>query len=153
MKKVIRLTESDLHALVQRSVARVLREQQDNDLLLQSLAQSIIQSGRLDAKVGENDAEFELQGDKFAYVVYEVISDPYMQSGMKSSSYDVPNDSDEIVDKPTVEIGSIEFCNGEGECIPIHDNGIIKQALEKVIEVDYGNLDIPNEDEYFFDEE
>jgi len=153
MKKIIRLTESDLHNIVQQSVARVLREQQDNSLLLQSIAQSIVQQGNVGAIIGENDAEFRLQGDMYAYITYEVISDPYMQQGMKSSSYDVPNDSDEIVDSPTVEIGSIEVCNGDGECIQIHDNGIVKQALENTIEIDYNGMDIPSEDDYYYNEE
>lgn len=153
MKKIIRLTESDLHNIVQQSVARVLREQQDNSLLLQSIAQSIVQQGKVGAIVGENDAEFRLRGDKYAYITYEVISDPYIQQGMKSSSYDVPNDSDEIMDNQTIEIGSIECCNGDGQCIQIHDNGIVKKALESVIEIDYNGMDIPSEDDYYYNEE
>lgn len=149
MKKIIRLTESDLHNIVQHSVARVLREEQDKNFLLQMVAQSIVQQGQLQAKVGENDAEFNLQGGKFAYITFEIDSDPYMQQGMKSSSYDVPNDADEIVDKPMVEIGSIEICNDEGQCMQIHDNGIVKQALENVIEIDYDMDDIPSSEDYF----
>jgi hypothetical protein len=69
---------------------------------------------------------------------------------MRSSSYDVPDDPDEIIDKPTVEIGSIEFCNSDGEgCVQIHDNGIVKKALESVINVDYTDFDIPSEQDYY----
>lgn len=145
MKAIYRITESDLHNLVQRSVLRILREQ-DNNLLLQSIAQSVVQQGTLDVNVGENDGDFELQGDTFAHISFEVLCDPYMQQDMRTSSYDEPSDS--LIDKPTVEIGSIEYCR-EGYCTPIRDNGIVKKALEKMIRVDYSNLDIPTEQEYY----
>jgi len=149
MRKIIRLTESDLHNLVQRSVLRILHEQ-DNNLLLQNIAQSIASQGQLDVTAGENEGEFYLQGGDYAYITYNVECDPYMQQGMRSNSYDVPNDDDQIIDKPTVEVGSIEFCNRDGEgCIQIHDNGIVKRALESVINVDYTDFDIPSEQDYF----
>jgi hypothetical protein len=153
MKKIIRLTESDLHNLVQRSVAMVLQEQQDNNLLLQSIAQSIAQKGRLDVILGENDTDIELQGGRFANITFEVIGDPYMKRGMRSNSYDVPDDPDEIIDNPTIEVGSIEYCNNDGRCIPIHDNGIVKKALESIIEINYNPLDIPSEEDYYYTEE
>lgn len=152
MKKIIRLTESDLHNIVQHSVARVLQEQQDTNLLLQSIAQSIAQQRKLNVNVGENDSEFRLQGDRFAYITFEVDCDPYMQKGMRSGDYDVPDDADEIIDEPIIEVGSIELCNNEGECIQIHDNGIIKKALESIIDVDYDVNKIPSEEDYFYTE-
>ena len=152
MKKIIRLTESELHNLVQRTARRVIREQ-DESLLLQTLAQVIVQQRSVGATVGENDAEFQLQGGRYAYITYSVDCDPYMMQGMKSSSYDVPNDSDEIIDKPTVEIGSIEFCDNDGECVQVRDNGIIKQALERTVEIDYNGYDIPNEEDYYYTED
>ena len=103
MKKIIRLTESELHNLVQRSVQRILREQ-DERFLLQSIAQSIVQKRSVGAKLGENDGEFRLQDGNYAYITYTVEGDPYMQRGMRSSSRDVPDDPDEIIDNPTVEI-------------------------------------------------
>lgn len=153
MKKIIRLTESELHGLVQHSVQKILREQNENGLLLQSLAQTIIQQGSLGAVVGENDAEFRLQGGKYAYITYTVDSNPYMQKGMRSYSYDVPDDSDEIVDNPIIEVGSIEICDDEGHCMPIRDNGIVKKALESVIDINYDINNIPSEDDYYYNEE
>ena len=146
MKKIIRLTESDLHNLVQRSVARILREQDEN-LLLQAIAQALVQQ-RLYASQGENEAEVQLQGDTIAQVTYVVNSDPYTKQGMRSSSIDVPNDPDEIVDNPTIEVVEIVVCR-DGECLPIQDNGIIKQTLEKNVEIDYSGNDIPNEQDYY----
>ena len=150
MKKVIRLTESDLHNIIEGSVRKVLREEQDKSLLLQSIAQSIVQQGRFDVTLGENDADFDLQGGYYAYVTFEVMGDPYIKRGMRSNDYDVPDDPDEIVDDVKVEVGSIKYCNPNDECIDLMDNGIVKQALEKVISVDYSNMDIPDEDEYFY---
>ena len=152
MKKIIRLTESELHNLVQRSVQRILREQ-DESFLLQSIAQAIVQKRSIGATLGECDAEIPLQGGNYAYITYTVEGDPYMQRGMRSSSYDVPDDPDEIIDSPTVEIGSIEVCNDEGQCTPIRDNGIVRQALERTIDIDYSPIDnIPSEEDYFYTE-
>ena len=53
MKKIIRLTESDLHNLIKRSVERILREQGGDDLLLQSIAQGLVQQ-QLSVSPGEN---------------------------------------------------------------------------------------------------
>jgi hypothetical protein len=151
MKKIIRLTESELHNLVQRSVQRILREQ-DESFLLQSIAQAITQQGSIGATLGDCDAEIPLQGGKYAYITYTVEGDPYMQRGMRSSSYDVPDDPDEIIDNPPVEIVSIEVCDDEGQCIQVRDNGIVTQALERTIDIDYDIDRIPSEEDYFYTE-
>ena len=142
MKKLIRLTQSDLHSLVQRSVLRVLREQDEN-FLLQSIAQSLVQQ-RLVANQGENEIEVQLQGDAIAQITFVVESSPYMRQGMKSSSYDVPDDPDEVVDNPTIEVVEVVVCK-DGDCLPIQDNGIIQQTLQKNVEIDYNGGDIPSE--------
>lgn len=151
MRKIIRLTESDLRGIVQRSVERILREQGNDDLLLQSIAQGLVQQ-RLNVNPGENEAEVELGEDTFAYVDYNVLCNPYLKQGMKSSSYDVPDDPDEIIDEPKVEIIQIDYCQ-DGDCKPIQDNGIIKKALENNIEVDYSDYDVPSEKEFFYYED
>ena len=146
MKKLIRLTESDLHNLVQRSVLRVLREQDEN-FLLQSIAQSLVQQ-RLVANQGENEIEVQLQGDAIAQITFVVESSPYMRQGMKSSSYDVPDDPDEVVDNSTIEVVEVVVCK-DGDCLPIQDNGIIQQTLQKNVEIDYNGGDIPSEQDYY----
>ena len=146
MKKIIRLTESDLHNLIQRSVLRVLREQDEN-FLLQSIAQSLVQQ-QLIANQGRNEIEVRLQGDAIAQIEYVVGSDPYMRQDMRSSSYDVPDGSEGIIDNPTIEVVEVVVCK-DGECLPIQDNGIIQQTLEKNVEIDYSGGDIPSEQDYF----
>jgi hypothetical protein len=146
MKKIIRLTESDLHNLIQRSVLRVLREQDEN-FLLQSIAQSLVQQ-QLIANQGRNEIEVRLQGDAIAQIEYVVESDPYMRQDMRSSSYDVPDGSEGIIDNPTIEVVEVVVCK-DGECLPIQDNGIIQQTLEKNVEIDYSGGDIPSEQDYF----
>ena len=78
MKRIIRLTESDLHNVIRRSVERILREQGGDDLLLQSIAQGLVQQ-QLSVSPGENDAEVELGEDTFAYVKYNVLCSPYLK--------------------------------------------------------------------------
>lgn len=146
MKKIIRLTESDLHNIVRNSVLRVLREQ-DDTMLLQIIAQALADQ-RQEAKPGDNEARVELEGDNFAYIDYNVLCDPYMRQGMKSQSYDVPDDADEIIDDVEIEVTEVGYCQ-DGECRIIEDNGIIKKALENAVEIDYDGQDIPSEEDYF----
>jgi hypothetical protein len=124
----------------------VLREQDEN-FLLQSIAQSLVQQ-RLVANQGENEIEVQLQGDAIAQIAFVVESSPYMRQGMKSSSYDVPDDPDEVVDNPTIEVVEVVVCK-DGDCLPIQDNGIIQQTLQKNVEIDYNGGDIPSEQDYY----
>ena len=154
MKKIIRLTESDLRGIVQRSVLRVLQEQNDFGLLLQSIAQSIAQKSTIDANPGENEQEVQLENGRLAFVAYDVQCNPYLRQGMKSYDYDVPNDPDEIIDNPEVVVTEIILYDEDGDNeIPLEDNGIVKKALESVIQVDYSNYDVPSEEDYFYYED
>ena len=151
MKRIIRLTESDLHNLIKRSVERILREQGGDDLLLQSIAQGLVQQ-QLSVSPGENEAEVELGEDTFAYVKYNVLCSPYLKQGMRSHDYDVPDDPDAIIDEPEVEVIEVDYCQ-DGDCNPIQDNGIIQKALQNNIEVDYSDYNVPSEEDYFYYED
>ena len=154
MKKIIRLTESDLRGIVQRSVLRVLQEQNDFGLLLQTIAQSIAQESTIDANPGENEQEVQLEDGRLAFVTYDVQCSPYLRQGMKSNDYDVPDDPDEIIDNPEVVVTEIILYDEDGgNEIPLEDNGIVKKALESVIQVDYSNYDAPSEEDYFYYED
>ena len=153
MKKIIRLTESDLRGIVQRSVLRVLQEQNDFGLLLQSIAQSIVQKGEIDVNPGENDLEVELQDGRLVYIKYNVLCSPYLRQGMKSSDYDVPDDPDEIIDDWDVEIIDICLYDYDDNEVTINDNGIVKESLKRVLQIDYSNYDVPSEKEFFYYED
>ena len=152
MKKIIRLTESDLHNLIQRSVERVLREQGDA-LLLQDIAQCIVQKGEIDVNPGENDLEVELQDGRLAYIKYNVLCSPYLRQGMKSYDYDVPDDPDEIIDDWDVEIIDICLYDYDDNEVTINDNGIVRESLKRVLQIDYSNYDVPSEEDYFYYED
>lgn len=147
MKQIIRLTESDLHNIIRHSVNQILREE-DNSMLLQIIAQALSQK-EVYARDGENEEEVELGNGAYAYITYEVSSSPYMERGWKSHTNELPNDPDEVVDSPSVYVNGIEYCENDEECIELEDNGIIKDALENTIVMDYGDDDIPYSDEYF----
>lgn len=151
MKKIIRLTESDLHNFIKRSVERILREQGGDDLLLQSIAQGLVQQ-QLSVSPGENEADVELGKDTFAYIKHNVLCSPYLKQGMRSNDYDVPDDPDEIIDEPEVEVIEVDYCQ-DGDCNPIQDNGIIQKALQNNIEVDYSDYNVPSEEDYFYYED
>ena len=150
MSKVIyRLTESELHNLVDESVRRIIREN-DTNFLLQIVAQSVIQKGRIDAEGGEQDIELNIGQDKLAYILFNVNSNPYETPNTATSSYEEP--TNEIKDDVSVEIIDLEILK-DGESYPLEDNGIVKKALEKVIVMDYTNQDVPSERDFFSSED
>jgi hypothetical protein len=116
---------------------------------LQSIAQSIVQKGEIDVNPGENDLEVELQDGRLAYITYNVECDPYMRQGMRSSSYDVPDDPDEIIDDWDVEIIDICLYDYDNNEVTINDNGIVRESLKRVLQIDYSNYDVPSEDDYY----
>ena len=151
-KVLIRLTEGELKQIIDESVTSIIREH-DNAFMLQVVAQAIAQKGNISVVGGgENDVEVELGGDKIAYVLFNVEVNPYIHSGMKSNDYDVPDDPDEIVDEPKVEVIQAEILVDDNS-IPLEDNGIIAKALENAIEVDYSSMDVPSEEDYYYYEE
>lgn len=153
MKKIIRLTESDLRGIVQRSVLRVLQEQNDFGLLLQTIAQCIVQKGEINVSPGENDLEVELQDGRLVYIKYNVLCNPYLRQGMKSSDYDVPDDPDEIIDDWDVEVIDIYLCDYDDNEVTINDNGIVRESLKRVLQIDYSDYDVPSEKEFFYYED
>ncbi len=157
MKKIIRLTESELHGVVEKSVKKyintMIQEQHDMSLLLQAVAQGIAEKNEVQANAdAKNTEEVELGGDKFAAIEFYATSNAYMRNDDRRSSYDIPNDTN-LVEDPQIEIISITYYDGNGEGFEIQDNGIVKQALEGVVNVRYDNTDIPSEEDYFYTEE
>ena len=154
MKRIIRLTESDLHGIVQRSVLKILQEQNDFGLLLQSVAQSIAQENTIYVTPGENEQEVQLEDGRLAFVVYDVQCSPYLRQGMRSADYDVPDDPDEIIDNPEVVVTEIIVYDEDGDKeMTLKDNGIIQKALQNNIEVDYSDYNVPSEEDYFYYED
>jgi hypothetical protein len=147
--QIVRITEKDLHNIIRESVNRILNEEADATLL-QSIAQGIIGYQNINVNRGSNDLEVQLQDNLLANIKYQVESNPYVRQGMKSGSYDVPDDDDEIIDSPTVEYIDMVVCR-DGECYPIEDNGIVKKALERVISLDYSGQDLPSERDFYQD--
>lgn len=152
MKKIFRITETELRGLVNESIQRVLREHKEQKMLLQMVAQGIVSNGNLECTNGENETEVVLGEDEIAYITYEVSSSPYIKRGeSRMSTYDIPEE-DEIVDDIEIQVLSILYCV-DGECTNLDDDGLVKTALENAIEMSYDTTSIPTEDEYFYHED
>lgn len=155
MKKVIiRLTENELKKIINESVIRILKEE-DSSFVLQIIAQQLSQKGKISAQDGdENTVEVELTNGETAYIDFNVESNPYIQQGMSSNSRDVPDDADEIIDSPKVQVEAIEIWTDDGaKSYQIQDNGIVARTLENIIEIDYDTMDIPSEKDFNYYEE
>ena len=150
MKKIFRLTESELKGLVSESVQRILMEHEGEKMLLQVIAQGIVSKGTLECTNGTNETEVALGEDEFASITYEVISSPYFKKSGRRSTYEMPDD--EIVDDIEIQSVSIFHCI-DGECNEIYDDGLVKAALEKTVVMSYDTTRIPSEDEYFYHED
>lgn len=142
MRNLTRLTYSDLSRIITESVRRVMLESNDA-LLLQQVAQQIASSGYLTATVGTNETEVSIPGGD-CYIDFTVHSNARVRRGMRSSSIDVPDDPDEVIDDFTVSVDGIDFCSG-GDCRNIQDNGLVARALENVVDIEYDMESLPSE--------
>lgn len=160
MKKIIRLTESELHGIIMNAVKKVLRESNEEQQFFQAIANGInTQWNPRYLTPGDNEIDIDLDENTTAYIDFELVCDPYVRRGMRSYDYDVPDDPDEIVDEPKVEITNIViyFDNGDSEQ-QITDNGFIQNAIQnKVdnggIEIEYDWDRVPSEEDYFYYED
>lgn len=145
MKTIIRLTESELHGLISRSVKKIIKEENEynNKILLNTIAQCIASGDKITAKKGFNDTYVMVNGGEEAYIGFTLESDPYLIGGIKSSDRDVPDDADKVIDNPTVYVESIKIWDDENEEeITLKDDGTVAEALENMIEVDYTDDDL-----------
>ena len=109
MKKIIRLTESDLHNIIKYSVKKILREENDT-LFLQSIAQSIVNGEKIDANLEDNEIEVEVQ-DYLININFDVEPNVHYVPGSRSFDRDVPDDAPEIVEDglPNVHVNEIIY--------------------------------------------
>jgi len=156
MKRIIRLTESDLHGMVRNAVKRILRESNDNQTIM-AIANAIEQQWEpVSLSPGDNEIDVELGGNASAYITFNLVCDPYIQPGMRSQSRDVPDDPDEIVDEPEVEVNQIVMYYDGGDEQNIVDDGTIQSTIEMIVsgaKIDYDWNSVPTQDEYFYHED
>lgn len=160
MKKIIRLTESELHGIVMNAVKRVLRESGEDQQLINAIVNGInTQWNPGYLTPGDNEIEISLGEDTTAYIDFELVCDPYKSGGARSNSYDVPDDQKEISDKPTVYItNSVVYFDGGGREQQITDNGIIQNSVQNKIDnggvrIEYDWGEVPSEEDYFYHED
>ena len=140
MKKIIRLTESDLHNMIKHSVKKILKEENET-LFLQSIAQSIVNGEKIDANLEDNEIEVEVQ-DYLININFDVEPNVHYVPGSRSLDRDVPDDASEIVEDglPKVYVKQIIYYDDYNDEHVIQDNGIVANALAKKIVLDYDEL-------------
>lgn len=153
-KKIIRLTENDLHNIIENVVNRMLKEdvQLDNfDYVSDILNASHI--GKCDIKFSNStygEGELEVIGESgINYNIKCFITGKYIK-GMKSQDYDVPDDYDETNETINeVEITYYDENTNEWVELPeeIEDNESIKDMLINHINFDWSDYD-PYDDYY-----
>lgn len=153
-KQIIRLTENDLHTIIENVVERMLNENAKlnnfdyiNDILNASkIGKCNIQF--INSTYGEG--ELEIIGESgINYNVKCFVTGKYIK-GMKSQDYDVPDDEDESHENITeVEITYYDENTNEWVELPkeIEEDENIKNMLINRINFDWSNYD-PYDDYY-----
>lgn len=153
-KKIIRLTENDLHNIIENVVNRMLKEdaQLDNfDYLNDILNASYI--GSCDIKFSNStygEGELEVIGESgINYNIKCFVTSEYT-IGMKSQDYDVPDDDDET-DEKISDLEITYYDEDTNEWIElsreIEDNEDIKYMVMNHIKFDWSDYD-PYDDYY-----
>lgn len=150
MKKLIRLTESDLHKVIKRSVSRILKESQETDILSQ-IVQGIMNMGEIkgDSSYENEISDIELDNGNVAFITYEVSDGRYLQRGMSSYDRDVPDDPSEVMGDYDIEVTAIEIYTDDGEFVTsLKDNGMVADAIKDIAIIDESDLDYQDDDYY-----
>ena len=163
MKKIFRLTESELHHIVRETankvISRALTENEVDGKLCKIIADRILESGEYVLDYHDQDENVEYQDiqigkDAYASVTFDVIEKPTVRMGMKSHDYDVPDDPPYLDGDTKVEVTEIYICDFEAndDGYYIQDNGMVGKAIEDVIVWDgYGEEDY-DDDSYGYNE-
>lgn len=153
MKRIIRLTENDLHKMVRNVLKGVLRESN----LVPLIANAVEQQWKPDTLTpGENEIDVEPTRNTAVFITFNLICSPYIQPGMRSQSRDVPDDPDEIVDEPEVEITQIYMVLNDDDEMEITDDGTIQSVIQEKVdnaEIEYDWSRVPSREEYFYSED
>jgi hypothetical protein len=155
MRKIIRLTESDLHNMVRNALKGVLRE--SNDRFVPLIAKAVEEQWEPETLTpGENEIDVEPTRNMSVFITFNLVCNPYIQPGMRSQSRDVPDDPDEIVDEPKVKITQISMYLDENEKVGITDDGTIQSVIQEKVnnaEIKYDWNRVPSREEFFYHED
>lgn len=149
-KALFRMTGSELQKLIEQKVVKHIYEHliQENggDLFLQNVAQAVMHEGTINAINGHNEIEVSL-GDTIVMVSFDLESAPMRIRGMQSHDYDVPDDPDEVQDDIAITNVNVSTWDDMDDESVIPDNGLVQDALYKVIDIEYNMGDMPYRDE------
>lgn len=140
MKK-IRLTESDLHNIIESAVRFIIQEKKDNAAIIKWIAEKL-KKMEVNAEDGENTVEVQLSdNDEYlAFIEFDVVDNRYLIPGEMSHDYDVPDDPDDVGGDFEVIINSIKVYDNEDNETSVEDDGTIAKILKNVIVMDESNL-------------
>jgi hypothetical protein len=155
-KQIIRLTEEDLNNIVNQTVNRIIKENEEHkfDYVSDILNASSVDGCSINMSNGYGEGEVEIYGENtdMFYVVKVYVKGEYIQ-GMKSQDYDVPDDPDET--EEWIESFDIDVYK-DGEKIGVmknQTNELIKDMLYKHIEYDWSDYDVYGYDDYDNDDD
>lgn len=115
MKKIIRLTENDLHRLVKNTLKKIIRESSNEPVdITEGLIYSIWDSNYdFDRWEDGWHREVDFANEAGESYIFDIYINREVKPGLNSHDYDVPDDPDEI--NVTLDIDNIRAFDADGE--------------------------------------
>lgn len=115
MKKIIRLTENDLHSIVKNTLSKVIKESNNEPIDITEGVISSIWDSNYDFDRWEDGwhREVDFANEAGESYILDIYINREVKPGLKSHDYDVPDDPDEI--NVTLDIDNIRAFDAYGE--------------------------------------
>lgn len=115
MKKIIRLTENDLHSIVKNTLSKVIKESNNEPIDITEGLISSIWDSNYDFDRWEDGwhREVDFANEAGESYIFDIYINREVRPGLKSHDYDVPDDPDEI--NVTLDIDNIRAFDADGE--------------------------------------
>lgn len=115
MKKIIRLTENDLHRLIKNTLSKVIKESNNEPIDITEGVISSIWDSNYDFDRWEDGwhREVDFANEAGESYILDIYINREVKPGLKSHDYDVPDDPDEI--NITLDIDNIRAFDADGE--------------------------------------
>jgi hypothetical protein len=161
VKKIIRLTESELYSIIAKTTKKLIREEmEDNTELLERIAELILAERRVEGTPnGDNVIELTIEQDFYCDVHYYIDDDSYFTQIEHHTDYYSPPDTWDLTERFDISVEKIDIVRydeeGEEMNYQIQDSGdIVKNAILRVLDVNHSDAPTdfekyaPDEDYY-----
>lgn len=141
MKRIVRLTESDIHRIVANSIGRIIEQRENYDLIKMIVSAIKEQYAEgIDARENDkNELQLDLADGRFVWIGFNVYGNAYVDT--QEGNYDVPEYS-EVVDNPEITDITVEVFDENNEPHLLEDTALIENTIKQLLNIDYYYSDL-----------